>query len=346
MVVMSTLEERKARILRAVVRDYIRTAEPVGSGAIVRRYRLGVSPATVRHEMAVLEELGFLVQPHTSAGRIPTDRGYRYFVDTLPTRLPLPAILRRGIVDFFDDPFGDVDVALQGATQLLSRLTGHAAIAIPPRPADELVTHAELLVVGSSVLLLVVSDTGRVHKRALEFSEQPDGSLVHAVSGRLAEALPGRSYAEVRAMSRALAAEPGAGAPLLAAVADALEQLEDEPEPVFLGGVANIAGEEAFEHRETLRRLVETLEERTAVIRLLQVGRPIEGGPLLVRIGSENPLRALREASVVLARYGFGDRIVGTVAVIGPTRMEYPAVMSTARAVAGRLSDLVGQLSA
>lgn len=343
---ISKLEERKARILRAVVRDYIRTAEPVGSGAIVRRYRLGVSPATVRHEMSVLEELGFLVQPHTSAGRIPTDRGYRYFVDTLPPRLPLPAVLRRGITDFFGDPLGDVEVALSGATQLLSRLTGHAAIAIPPRPADGVVTHVELVAVGSAILLLVVSDTGRVHKRVLELAVLPAAPIVESVSGRLAHSLSGRSYPVVRRLVSAMAAEAGEEErALLASVSEAFDDFELEPEQVFLGGVANIAGEAAFEHRETLRRLVETLEERTEVLRLLRSGE-IGEGLLLVRIGHENPLRALSEASVVLARYRIGERIVGTVAVIGPTRMEYPAVMSTARAVAGRLSDFLGQLSA
>lgn len=346
MTASKALEDRKARVLRAVVRDYIRTAEPVGSGAIVRRYRLGVSPATVRTEMAALEEMGYLEQPHTSAGRVPTDRGYRFFVDGLPRRIVLAPGPRRRISRFFEDVRGDLDEILHGSANLLSTVTGYAALALRPRPGDSRVARAELIPVGSSVVLIVVSDTGRIDKRVLDLQETPEPADLERVSGTLGAVLGDLSYGAACEWALGRAGEaPEAEASLLRAVAEAFDHLEDDPEEVFLGGMANIAGETAFD-RETFQRLVETLEQRSVLLEMLRERVRPTAREVVVRIGRENALRSLSEASVVVAWYGVRVRPAGAVAVVGPTRMEYESSISSARAVARRLSECLGGLSA
>jgi heat-inducible transcriptional repressor len=245
------LGARKAQVLRAVVHDYIRTGEPVGSGAVAARPGIEVSPATVRSEMAALEELGFLTQPHTSAGRVPTDLGYRFYVDHLPRRLGLSPPRRQEIEGFFQEAPLDVEELARRTAVLLSRITHYGAIAEPP--------HAH---------------------------------------------------------------------------------------HVFIGGVANIAREEAFARRETLTRLFEALEEEDALIRMLRAMSTAPSRPgVVVRIGRENPIRALREASLVVAPYRVGGEPAGTVAVLGPTRMAYPVAMAAADAVARRLSGTIEALA-
>jgi heat-inducible transcriptional repressor len=339
---MQAVGERKATVLQAVVQDYIRTGEPVGSGSIARRYRLGVSPATIRSEMAALEEMGFLAQPHTSAGRIPTDHGYRFYVDHLPRRLTLSRGIGRQIASFYADPVPDVDDLLQGTAALLSRLTGYAAVALTPRLSRSRVLRAELVPVGSSVMLLVVSDTGRVDKRVLDLGAEPAAEIVERASQLLSERLTGLSYDEASrraaSLARQIAEEERR---LVRDVAAALAELRDpQAEHVYVGGVANIADEDAFQRRETLRELVETLEERSAVLEVLEAALDALGD-VSVRIGRENSLRALAEASLVVAWYEAQERPAGAIAVVGPTRMAYPRAISTAQAVAGRLSELM-----
>lgn len=343
---MTVLEDRKSSVLRAVVQHYIRTAEPVGSGTIAREYRLGVSPATIRSELAALEEMGYLAQPHTSAGRIPTDLGYRHYVDHLPRRSTLPLALAREIEGYFGDRRVDLDELLHGTAALLSKLTGYAAVALTPRTESGRVLRAELLPMGTGVMLLVVSETGRVDKRRLELGAEPDTKIVERVSRMLSERLAGLGYDEAAERAGLLAREiADEERRLIRDVADTMRGLHGpEAEHVFVGGVANIADERTFERRETLRHLVETLEERSAVLEIVSAVRGAMED-VTVRIGHENPLRALAEASVVVGWYGRDDEPAGAIAVVGPTRMEYPKAISAAHAVAGRLSGLMSDLA-
>lgn len=342
-----SLGSRKSAVLRALVRDHIRTAEPVGSGRLAFRYRLGVSPATIRNDMAALEEMGYLAQPHTSAGRIPTDLGYRFYVDSLPPRLSPTDSQRRTIAASLGEPLTDVEDALRRTSQLLSRLTHYAAVALSPVVGQSRVVRAELVALGSATLLLVVSDTGRVDRRALDLAEGAGRAARRRVSEVLASSFGGLSYggAADRAGELGVAApDPERG--VLDAVAQAFRGLEEDPssEHVFVGGAANIAGEEAFERRETVRRMFEALEEEAALPRFLR-RLVAEAADVTVRIGRENPMAAFREASVIVAGYRAGGRPAGTIAVIGPTRMEYPVAIAAVRAVARRVSDAIDVLA-
>lgn len=340
------LGARKGRVLRAVVDDYIRSADPVGSGTIARRYRLGVSPATIRNDMAALEDLGYLVQPHTSAGRVPTDLGYRFYVDTIPRRPMLSQGHRRTIAAFFGQPPPDVEEALRRTASLLSRVTHYAAVTVSPGLEDSRVARADLVALGGGALLLVVSDTGRVDKRVIDVPEDDHEDAVRTVAAALESAFSGLTYAAARRGAEARASgSTGTVSSLFAAVAAAFRELEEgtSSEHVFLGGAANIAGEEAFERRETVRRLLEALEEEAAILRFFR--DLAEQEDVAVRIGMENPVVAMREAAVIVAPYRAGGRSAGTIAVIGPRRMQYPAAISAVQAVALRLSGLIDTLA-
>jgi heat-inducible transcriptional repressor len=330
-------------VLRAVVTDYIRSAEPVGSGTVAVRYRLGVSPATIRNDMAALTDLGFLDQPHTSAGRVPTDLGYRFYVDSLPDPPRLTPGQRRAISESLSELEGDVEEALRRTAHVLSRLTRYAAVALTPVVEGSRVVRTDLVPLGSAALLLVVSDTGRVDKRALDLPAAGDEEAVRRVSEALIREIHDLSLGEAGDRVEALTGRAtGAERSLLAAVGTAFRELDRGAEHAFLGGVGNI--EEAFERRETVRRLFDALDEEVAVLGLLR-GLPTESEHVTVLIGSEIPLQAMREASVVVAPYLAGGRPVGAIAVVGPTRMEYLTAISSVGAVARRLTQIVDALA-
>jgi heat-inducible transcriptional repressor len=339
------LSDRKATILRALVRLYIRTGEPVGSEALASSAGLGVSSATIRNELASLEEMGYLTQPHTSAGRAPTDLAYRSYVDMLPSRPKLRDSERKAIVLFFDEALADVDDILRGTTHLLSRLTRYASLALAPSQRETAIARAELVRLGTSTLLLVVFDTGQVEKRLVDVPAEATEEQVDGISRSMSESFRGKAAAAARdvAMERARRAEEPERA-ILTRVADALKSIDEaaEAEHVFLGGVANIAAEEAFNRRETLRQIYEALERESAILGLLR--EAAANAPLGVMIGRENSMPEMWEASVVAAPFAAGGAI-GSIGVVGPLRMDYGAAISAVRAVAERLSAAVEALS-
>jgi heat-inducible transcriptional repressor len=339
------LSDRKATILRALVRLYIRTGEPVGSEALASSAGLGVSSATIRNELASLEEMGYLTQPHTSAGRAPTDLAYRSYVDMLPARPKLRDSERKAIVLFFDEALADVDDILQGTTHLLSRLTRYASLALAPSQRETAIARAELVRLGTATLLLVVFDTGQVEKRLVDVPAEATEEQVDGISRSMSESFRGKAAAAARdaATERARRAEEPERA-ILSRVADALKSIDEaaEAEHVFLGGVANIAAEEAFNRRETLRQIYEALERESAILGLLR--EAAANAPLGVMIGRENSMPEMWEASVVAAPFAAGGAI-GSIGVVGPLRMDYGAAISAVRAVAERLSAAVEALS-
>jgi heat-inducible transcriptional repressor len=339
------LSERKAAILHALVRLYIRTGEPVGSEALTAASGLGVSSATIRNELAALEELGYLTQPHTSAGRAPTDLAYRYYVDLLPARPRIRDAERRAIVGFFDEALADVDQILRGTTTLLSKLTRYASLALAPSPRDAIIARCELVNLGTSTLLLVVFDTGRVEKRLVDLADKLTPQQLEDISRSMTEAFHGKSAAAARDVAEDLArSKPGFERAGYARVAEALAsiQLAAEVEHLLLGGVANIAADETFHRRETLQRIIEALEHESEILRLLR--EAADTPPIRVTIGRENPMPEMWETSLVAAPYAAGGGAVGMIGVVGPTRMDYGSAISAVRMVAERLSAAVEAL--
>jgi heat-inducible transcriptional repressor len=347
MVEATELGERKGAVLRAVVEEYVRSGEPVGSETIAERSGLGVSSATIRNDMAALEEMGYLSQPHTSAGRIPTDLGYRRYVDSLPPRGRLREAQRRAITGFFAATMLDLEEVLRGSTQLLSRLTQYAGLAVPPSHGDEAVLRVEFIEMGSTLMILVVGQHGRVDKRVVDRPNELTDRGLAALERRIGGSFRSLSVADAHALALRLAGE--AGQPereLILALADTFAEMQHAvpTHHVLFGGAANLADEAAHWRRETVRRLFEALERESEMLLLLRdVTVPDD---LSVTIGAEHPATEEWEASVVAAPFKAGETSLGTIGVVGPTAMDYLTVMASVRAVARRLSELATELGA
>ncbi|MEX2275122.1 MAG: heat-inducible transcriptional repressor HrcA [Actinomycetota bacterium] len=338
------LGERKIAVLRAVVEEYVRSGEPVGSETIADGAGLGVSSATIRNELAALEELGYLTQPHTSAGRIPTDIGYRRYVDTLPAGGRLRDAQRKAVSAFFAETMLDLEDVLRGTTQLLSRMTQYAAVAVPPGAVDEGLLQVELIDLGGAALMvLVVGQHGHVDKRMLDRPDGLDAQGVAAIEKRL-RAFAGLTLPEAQAKALKLAGEsPSPERRVMVDVGEAFREIQagEAVEHVVVGGVANLADDAAKWRADTIRRLFEALERETDMLKLL---RDVAVGDLAVTIGGEHPTTGGWDASLVTAPFGTSETQLGTIGIVGPTRMDYLSVMASVRAVAKRLSDLAAEL--
>src|SRR4249920_3003075 len=244
MVERAELGPRKSAVLHAIVDEYVRSGEPVGSETIAERAGIGVSSATIRNEMAALEEIGYLTHPHTSAGRIPTDIGYRHYVDSLPAGGRLRDAQRRAIASYFAEAILDLEEVLKGSVQLLSRLTQYAGLAVPPSVAEEPIVRLELIDMGPTMMVLAVGQHGRVDKRILDRPETLDDQALRETERRL-EALRGLTYTEAQARLLKLAAEEAREhRDLLLDVAETLRtaQQGESGGHVVVGGVSNLAG--------------------------------------------------------------------------------------------------------
>ncbi|MEU6342783.1 MULTISPECIES: heat-inducible transcriptional repressor HrcA [unclassified Streptomyces] len=336
------LSERRLEVLRAIVQDYVGTEEPVGSKALTERHRLGVSPATVRNDMAVLEEEGYIQQPHTSAGRVPTDKGYRLFVDRLTNVKPLSGAERRAIGNFLDGAV-DLDDVVARTVRLLAQLTRQVAVVQYPSLTRSTVRHVELLALAPARLMLVlITDTGRVEQRLVD-APAPVGETVLAdLRARLNSRVVGRRFADVPQLVQDLADgfEPDDRPTVQVVLATLLETLVEETEErIMLGGTANLT---RFGHDFplTIRPVLEALEEQVVLLKLL--GEAGDSG-VTVRIGHENFHEGLNSTSVVSVGYGSGDEAVAKLGVVGPTRMDYPGTMGAVRAVARYVGQILAE---
>jgi heat-inducible transcriptional repressor len=327
-------EDRRLAVLRAIVEDYVATHEPVGSRSLVERHSLGVSPATIRNDMAALEEEGLIAQPHTSAGRVPTDQGYRVFVDRLSQVKPLTAAEKRAIGSFLDGAV-DLDDVMQRSVRLLAQLTRQVALIQYPSLTRSTVRHIELVGLGPTrVLLVLIADTGRVEQRVVETGVAIDDDLLGRVRVRVLERVVGQRLVDVadRVADLAETFDPAERPAVAAVVATLLETVvERHEERVMLAGTANLA---AFgeDFHGAVRPVLEALEEQIVLLRLLGESRSTDS--LTVRIGRENEVEGLAQTSVVTVGYGRGDEVVAQLGVVGPTRMDYPGTMGSVRAVA------------
>ncbi len=338
------VSERGLQVLRAIVQDYVDTREPVGSKSIVDRHHFGVSAATIRNDMALLEDEDLIVAPHTSSGRIPTDKGYRVFVDHLAEVRPLTPAQRSAITSFLDEP-ADLDDLLVRTVRSLSRLTGQVALVQYPSFARANVSHVEFVHVGAGrIVVIVVTDTGRVSQRmGFLQSDLEDDDVAH-VKSLIARLVTGKSIRDgLQAVGDFLAA-PGEGSRVDAAARGVARILAEELEEVrqdrlVMAGTATLARSEA-DFRGSIYPVLEAIEEQVTLLRLMSEMVADEHG-LAASIGRENEPFGLGEASVLTSDYDPAGS-PARVGVLGPTRMDYPTNLAAVRAVAhylGRLLD-------
>ena len=335
------VDDRRLDVLRAIVEDFVSTSEPVGSKALADRHHLGVSPATIRNDMAVLEEEGLIAQPHTSAGRVPTDKGYRVFVDRLATVRPLSAAERRAIAGFLEQGV-DLDDVITRTVRLLSQLTHQVALVQYPRLDRSTVRHIDLVPLSETkAMLVLITNTGRVEQRLIAAAEPMDEDTLAGIRTEIAGRLHGRSFSEVgEALAGVELLYRGSDRDLVGtlvhALADALG--EDAEERIVVAGAANLTryGEE---FHSSVYPVLEALEEHVILLRLLSEYGPDEA--ITVRIGAENPVESMSQASVVTAGYSSGGGEIGRVGLVGPTRMDYAANMAAVRAVARYLGRIL-----
>ena len=335
------LDDRKLEVLRAIVEDFVSTTEPVGSKALAERHSLGVSPATVRNDMAALEDEGFITHPHTSAGRIPTDKGYRLFVDKLSSVKPLSSAEKRAIQSFLEGAV-DLDDVVRRSVRLLSQLTRQVAVVQYPSLLRSSVRHLEIVHLAPSRLLLVlITDTGRVEQRVLDLpatlTDDEVGALRQAFGSRLHGA---RLVDAPAALADLPDAAPVAIRPVLTSVMSVvLETLVDQPEErIVLGGTAHLT-RHGLDFPQTLRPVLEALEEQVVLLKLL--GEVNDPSTVHVKIGEENNVEGLRSTSVVTMGYGPETGAYGGMGVLGPTRMDYAGNMGSVRAVARYVGELL-----
>jgi heat-inducible transcriptional repressor len=336
-------DERRLEVLRAIVQDYVSSNDPVGSKALAERHDLGVSPATIRNDMAVLEEQGYITQPHTSAGRVPTDKGYRLFVDKLSAVKPLSIAERRAIERFLD---GAVDLhdVLSRSVRLLAQLTSQVAVVQYPTLSRSAVRHLEVVQVAAARLMLVlITDTGRVEQRVVDCPVDVDADSVAELRTLLNSAFAGCKLIDAGdKVPDLVETAPEHLRGLVASVSATLLETLVEPseDRLVIGGTANLARGSALDFPGTVRPLLEALEEQVVVLRLMA---QVDASTVLVRIGEENAHEALTGASFVSVGYGRADRPLGGLGIVGPTRMDYPGNMAAVRAVARYVGHLLAE---
>jgi heat-inducible transcriptional repressor len=335
------LDARKALILKLIVREHVATAAPVASEMLVKTYKLGVSPATVRNEMSELEQMGFIYQPHTSAGRIPTSRGYRYYVERLMDRTVLsPEDVRRIRHQFFQVQ-GDLDEWVRLAAAVLARSLGLAALATPPRAHRSRLGHIDLVSLqGRRVLLVVVARDGAVKQTIVELPDAIEVTRIEGIAQELNARLRGLDQVQITRKFSAFADVPRE---VLEAVSRSLRQLEVEGEiQVYYEGLKELLRQPEFRQVGQVAKLLDLLEERGLWSRILRQVLGSRG--VQVIIGPE-PYPDLEGYSAVLARYGAGYSLGGVVGVLGPLRLEYERTLGTVEYVSRLMSYLVANLS-
>jgi heat-inducible transcriptional repressor len=322
------LDDRKTAILGAIVQEYIATAQPVGSAHIAGVSGINVSSATVRNEMAVLEQEGYLIQPHTSAGRIPTDKGYRFFVDHLASPGRLDAATSRKVGDFFNAAHGRLEEMLHQTSDLLTALTRNAAVVVGPKADAAVIRSVQIVRLSSSAATVVlVLGNGSVENEVIELDPDVTDDMLATASDHLAANMVGRTLAAAKVPT---APDPTIDG-LCRAALDALREVSND-DHVYVGGASTVAA--AFDAVEIVRQVLHTLEQQFVVVSLV---RDLVDRGMSVAIGVEHGVEPLSACSVVVAPVVVDGEHFGSVGVLGPTRMNYPQALATVDIVSERL---------
>jgi heat-inducible transcriptional repressor len=333
------LDERKTAILSAVVQEYIATAQPVGSAHIAGASGIGVSSATVRNEMAVLEQEGFVVQPHTSAGRIPTDNGYRFFVEHLATPGTVDAATTRQVGDFFEAAHGRLEEMLHQTSDLLTKLTHNAAVVLGPKAEASTIRGAQIVRLSANAATVVlVFGNGTVENEVITIDDDTSDAVLAAASAHLARTMIGETLGAIGATASAVLGTGDDSTDAICQSAIAAMQSTSGDDHVFVGGASTVA--DSFEAVDVVRQVLHTLEQQFVVVSLV---RDIVDRGMSVAIGIEHGVEPLSACSVVVAPVVVDGEHLGSVGVLGPTRMNYPQALATVDMVSDRLGQRLGE---
>jgi heat-inducible transcriptional repressor len=338
------LSERQLLLLKRVVEAHVEIGQPVGSKWLSEREDVRWSPSTIRYELAALEEMGYLNHPHTSAGRVPTDAGYRQYADLLLHESPLPAPTRRFDLEL-SSMRREVDAAMRVTTSTLSQVTDLLAAVSAPPLHTATIRHVEVLLLQPQIaLVVVITSTGAVTKRAFTFDEPVDAGLADWAASYLNERLAGTDLGALTLRSRLIAPELSERErAFLEALAPAFSGLADTVEDtLYVDGAARLLEGRGFDDISAMNDVIRALEHRVTLLSVLRSA--LTEPTVYLRIGAENAEPALRSASVVGANYGFGHRTLGAVSVIGPVRMDYRRAIRSVRSAASALSEFVEEV--
>jgi heat-inducible transcriptional repressor len=346
--VEAMLGERDRKILGALVEEFVETAEPIGSRSLTKRYRLDVSPATVRNVMADLEETGYLAQPHTSAGRVPTDKGYRYYVDHLMSAEPLPAGERRQLRRTITRAeITDLEDLLESTSQALSTVAKQVGVVVAPRFESSVFRHIDFVLLKEGhVLVVLVSQSGLVYHRPVEAPEIDSQAELDHMAGYLNTLLQDVPLCDVRErILSEMATEKALYDRLLGKALRLGNRVLEQAQPrgeLFVGDTVALLDHPEFSDVSRMRGIFEAFQKKGLLLKILD--RAAEAVGIVAVIGHENPVRDLHECSVVSSTYGRGGQVLGTVGIIGPTRMRYPRIVGlvqyTARLLGERLDSM------
>jgi heat-inducible transcriptional repressor len=337
---MTELTPRRQAVLGLVIRSYIERGLPVGSKAFVESYAVHISPATIRNEMAVLEELGYLTHPHTSAGRVPTERGYRYFVQNLLGETELPLAEQHMIRHQFHQARLELDQWVRLAVAVLAHTTRKAALATAPRAREGRFKHLELIGLRDTLVLMVLVVQGGTVQQQMLYLDQPvEQEMLSRLSAQFNERFAGLSGSQIEAQSEMLSSS---GQQIARLVTQAMIAADLKvTNPVFRDGLAHMLEEPEFAQGEQVRHMISTIEGPSLTEVVMAASQPLEIGGVQVLIGGEGRWHEFTELSLVLSRYGVEGGASGMLGVVGPTRMTYDRIIGAVRYVSGLMTDLV-----
>jgi len=340
------MDERKKRILQAIIDDYIDTAEPIGSRTIAKKHELGLSSATIRNEMADLEEMGYLAQPHTSAGRIPSDKGYRMYVDQLMQVYELQQDEIDKIRSAMELRINELSQLIRQVSAVLSRFTRYTSMAVTPQMKASIIKALQVVPIeAGKVMIIVVTNAGVVRNNLVKISElvQPDTLIM--ISNALNSKLSGLTIEQfnkqlILDIEKEIGMPPEILLPLLNGVAECINQIDSTE--VYVEGTTNILNHPEFKDIMKAKEFMNMLDEKAKVSRILfEASSPLG---IVIKIGSENDMSGIRDCSLISASYNVADNFIGTIGIIGPTRMEYPKVISSMRYIRKFMSEEINKL--
>jgi heat-inducible transcriptional repressor len=342
------LDDRKLRILQAIIDDYIQSAEPVGSRTIAKKHELGLSSATIRNEMADLEEMGFLEQPHTSAGRVPSDKGYRLYVDQLMQINELSDFDIEKIRNAMDIKINELSQLIRNASVVMSKFTKYTSMAVTPHNKRSALKAVQVVPIEQGkALVIIVTDTNIVRNSLIRISEKVTPDFIIQVSNMLNDKLKGFTLEMLRTnilsneMEQLTSLPYGLIKPVLDGIEDLIRTI-DQPE-IYLEGTTNILNFPEFREIEKAKEFLNILDEKKKLFDLL-AANVNKNNDIIIQIGNENIIEGIKDCSLVTASYSIGDHVIGTIGIIGPTRMEYSKVVSSMNYVRNKINQEILKL--